>query len=113
MPVNGFDDAKNKVSVHTTVEVEAMNNAKQDQHIATTVILTAAGWNSFYQEVTVNGVTANNTVIVSPVPAIYNLYTDLKIHCVYQNDNVLGFAYDMGSSAPTTDIVVNVLILGV
>lgn len=31
MPVNGFDDAKNKVSVHTTVEIEnIVNDAKTD-----------------------------------------------------------------------------------
>lgn len=40
------------------------------------VTLTSAGWNSKTQTVTATGVTASNTVIVSPDPSGFNDYVD-------------------------------------
>ena len=72
------------------------------------VTLTSAGWNSKTQTVTATGVTASNTVIVSPDPSGFNDYVDWVIYCSAQWSNSLTFTC---TSEPAVDIVVNVVIL--
>lgn len=72
------------------------------------VTLTSAGWNSKTQTVTATGVTASNTVIVSPDPSGFNDYVDWVVYCSAQWSNSLTFTC---TSEPAVDIVVNVVIL--
>jgi hypothetical protein len=74
---------------------------------ALTVTLTAAGWVSNAQTVTVTGVTANNTIIVAPAPSSIDDYTAAGIKCTAQAANALTFEC---STAPETAISVNVLV---
>lgn len=72
------------------------------------VTLTSAGWNNNTQTVTATGVTANNTVIVSPDPSGFNDYVDWVVYCSAQWSNSLTFTC---TSEPAVDILVNVVIL--
>ena len=74
----------------------------------TTCTLTSAWWSSNSQTVSVIGVTASNTVIVSPAPADIADYADKWVYCSAQGSGTLTFGCD---TAPSGDIVVNVLIM--
>lgn len=73
-----------------------------------TVTLTSAWWSSNSQTVSATGVTASNTVIVSPAPADIADYADCGVYCSAQGSGTLTFGCD---TAPSGDIVVNVLIM--
>jgi len=73
-----------------------------------TVTLTAAWWSSNEQTVSAIGVTASNTVIVSPAPSDIADYADCGVYCSAQGSGTLTFGCD---TAPDGDIVVNVLIM--
>ena len=75
---------------------------------STTVSLTTSGWSNNSKQVTVSGVTSSNDVIVSPAPASYDDFVAAGIKCTAQSSNKLTFSY---STAPTSTITVNVLIL--
>lgn len=81
-------------------------NTKQNKAIATTATL--ASGNTAWT-VTVNGVTANNIVLVAPNAAGYAQWVDHRVRCSSQNTNTLGFTAD---TATTASITVNVVILG-
>ena len=72
------------------------------------VTLTSAWWSSSTQTVTATGVTASNTVIVSPNPSDYSDYTDAEIYCSAQWSGTLTFTC---GTTPSNDIDVNVVIL--
>lgn len=74
-----------------------------------TVTLTSAWWSSSTQTVTATGVTASNTVIVSPAPSSIADYTAWWVYCSAQGTNSLTFTCD---TDPSNDITVNVVILG-
>lgn len=78
------------------------------QQSTITVTLAAANWSS--QSITVNatGVTASNTVIISPDPSDFSDYTAAGIYCSAQGTNSLTFDCD---TTPSNDIDVNVVIL--
>ena len=73
-----------------------------------TVLLTAAGWNDKAQTVTANGVTADNTVVVSPAPASYTAYAEGAVRCTAQGSNSLTFTCD---DVPAGNITVNVTVI--
>ena len=119
MAVNGFDDAKNKVSVYTTVEIDTN---KQDKHITAQITLYAATWINDpegaiqkVQIIQVPGVTETNTVLVSPVWLFAEEYNSCKVFCLDQliisGQGCLKFACDP-DNVPENDLIVNVLILG-
>lgn len=74
----------------------------------TTCTLTSAWWSSNSQTVSATGVTASNTVIVSPAPSDIGDYADCGVYCSAQGSGTLTFGCD---KAPSGDIVVNVLIM--
>ena len=74
----------------------------------TTVSLPSSGWSSNSATVTVSGVTASNTIIVSPSSASYANYVAANVRCTAQAANSLTFACD---SVPSSTLTVNVLIL--
>lgn len=73
-----------------------------------TVTLTSAWWSSKSQTVSATGVTASNTVIVSPSPDDIADYADCGVYCSAQGSGTLTFGCD---TVPSGDIVVNVLIM--
>lgn len=83
-------------------------NAKQNALGTITVTLTAEGWSNNAQTVTAAGVTASNTVIVSPVPSAMSHYVGGGIVCTAQGANTLTFECD---TTPTSATDVNVVII--
>ena len=86
-------------------------NAKQNALGTITVTLTVEGWSNNAnnaQTVTATGVTASNTVIVSPVPSAMSDYVGGGIVCTAQGANALTFECD---TTPTSAIDVNVVII--
>lgn len=75
---------------------------------ATAPTLLAANWSSNQQTVNVTGVTASNTVIVSPAPASAVEYAACGILCTTQGTNSLTFTC---TAVPANALTVNVVIL--
>lgn len=75
---------------------------------ATSVTIAAADWSNNTAIKTVNGVTANNTVIVTYAPASKDDYTAADIYCSAQAANSLTFVC---TTTPTEAIIVNILII--
>ena len=76
-----------------------------------TVLRPASGWSgstTFQQAVTVSGVTASNTILVSPAPGDFEDYTENQVHCTAQGDNTLTFSC---AYQPSGNITVNLVIL--
>lgn len=73
-----------------------------------TVTLAAASWSSLAQTVTASGVTASNTVIVSPAAGSHNAYCEAGVYCSAQASGKLTFKC---SEKPTVALTVNVLII--
>lgn len=71
------------------------------------VTLSSSGWSNNAQTVTASGVTASNTVWVSPAPADTTKYSSAGIICTNQASNSLTFTC---TSVPTTNITVNIAI---
>lgn len=88
--------------------ISNITNDKQAKHKTVTASLTAAGWSSNSQTVTVTGVTASNTVIVSPAPADMSKYIEAEIVCTAQAANTLTFT---AVTVPTSAVSINVVIL--
>ena len=70
--------------------------------------LTASGWSNNSQTVSVEGVTATNSVIVGPAPNSADEYSGYGILCTQQSAGSLTFTADI---TPTVNIEVNILIL--
>ena len=83
-------------------------NAKQNALGTITITLTVEGWSTDAQTVTATGVTASNTVIVSPVPSAMSDYVGGGIVCTAQGANTLTFECGI---TPTSAIDVNVVIV--
>ena len=91
-----------------TSNIQNQLNAKQAKHATVSVTLNASGWSNKSQTITVNGVTASNTVIVGPAPTSVDLYGNAGIICTAQAANSLSFSCNI---VPTSNITVNVIIL--
>lgn len=100
----GFIAGKNKK------ELGPLFASKQDKHITRTVTLVVANWSNKTQTVSVDGVSATNTVIVAPAPEFYGDYVDAGIICTAQASGALTFTC---SDVPSSAISVNVVILEV
>lgn len=98
------------VSLCTTGEKYTWNNKLSTAHSALTVTLSSSSWNSSKQQsVTASGVTASNTVMVSPAPVSLAAYGEAGVYCSAQASNSLTFTYT--GSAPSSNLTVNVVIL--
>ena len=75
--------------------------------ISTTGTLVSGTWVNNSQTIMVNGVTANNTVMVSPAPISATDWSSAGILCTGQNTNSLTFTC---TSTPSANITVNVVI---
>ena len=90
-------------------EVRAALLGKQPKHSAQTITLTVADWSNNQQTISVTGVTASNTVIVSPTPASVSDYGTAGIYCSAQASGALTFTC---TAVPTAAVTVNVAIFG-
>lgn len=85
------------------------NLGAQTKHSAVTATLSASGWSNNRQTVEVLGVTADNTIFVSPAPSSYAVYTEYGVYCLEQDAGKLTFVCD---SVPNDTIIANVAIFG-
>lgn len=74
----------------------------------TAPVLVSTDWVNDSQTITVNGVTASNTVIISPAPASAADYAEAGILCTAQAANSLTFTCD---TTPSNSITLSVVIL--
>lgn len=72
------------------------------------VNLLASGWVDNVQTVAVDGVTAEQLIIVVADPSVYSPYSKCQVRCSGQAENSLTFACN---ETPTEDLIANVLIL--
>lgn len=76
----------------------------------TQVSITVANWNATTTcTKSVTGVTASNSIIVSPAPSSISDYVSAGVYCSAQASGTLTFEC---TSTPTADLVVNVMIVG-
>lgn len=75
--------------------------------ISTTAVLDSSAWDNNSQTITVNRVTDNNIVMVSPAPNSTSDWSNAGILCTAQSTNSLTFTC---SSTPNTNVLVNVII---
>ena len=96
------------ITTNTLGQVTAITETSISLYSTITVTLTSAGWSSSTQTVTATGVTASNTVIVSPAPANIQDYANAWIYASAQGSGTLTFTCE---EVPTSAITVNVLIM--
>lgn len=74
-----------------------------------TITLAAADWSDYSQTVTVEDVTANNSVLVCAAPGSQTDFMTYGVNCVAQGADELTFACQ---STPASDLTVYVMIVG-
>ena len=79
-------------------------------HKTSTATLNKASWSNNTLTVSVSGVTASNTVIVSPAPASHEAYATAGVYCSAQASGKLTFTC---KNVPSAALTVNVIVLGV
>lgn len=95
------------VTTYAWVRIDTQPEGVQ-MSVPTAPTLAVADWSSNTQTVTVNGVTASNTVIVSPAPASAVEYAACGILCTTQGTDSLTFTC---TAVPANALTVNVVIL--
>ena len=76
--------------------------------VAGALTLNAAGWSGGAQTVSVAGLAASDSVIVTPAPASRDAYINSDVRCTAQGDGMLTFT---ATTTPTAGMVINVIIL--
>jgi hypothetical protein len=89
--------------------VEARANLGAITMASTVIELAPDGWVDNKQTINVDGVTANNVVIVNPNPETENYvaYTERGIRCIEQAEGTLTFLCDI---IPSITVIVNVAV---
>lgn len=100
--------------VGTKVEFVVFKNTDSEGiKRSTTVMLDTAQWNlltdNYYQNVTVEGVTANSILIISPAPLSVENYGSFSVVALEQSNNTVRFR---AKARPTTNLNVQILNLG-
>lgn len=88
--------------------VDVALNGKQEKHKTDSVQLAASGWANNKQTVSLNGMTANTTIIVASAPENYEAYSKAGVYCSAQAEGSLTFTC---KSAPTAALTANIMIL--
>ena len=102
-------NTKNTADSALTKANNAQTTADSKATVKTiTANLSASGWSSNSQAVTVSGVSANNTVIVTPAPNSHLEYANCMVRCTAQAANKLTFTCE---EVPANALTVNVVIL--
>lgn len=97
--MNALLDAKADASLLDT---------KQEKHNVISASLPTSNWSSMEQTVTINGVTENNTIVVTPASENHTAYCEAGVYCSTQANGTLIFTC---LETPSSDLTVNVLIL--
>lgn len=98
----------NGKALSDNISLSTSDIGAQEKHNTKIVSLTASNWSNFTQTVSVSGVTANSTIVVTPAPASHAVYGEAGVYCSAQSNGTLTFAC---SETPATNLNVNVLIL--
>ena len=85
----------------------ALNNI-QAQHASLSVTIATSDWNNGTCTKTATGVTASNTVIVSPASSSYVAYGEAQVRATAQGTNQITFTC---TDVPSSSLTVNVAIL--
>ena len=101
-------DSYTRTDTDKAATPRSVNNVYKLLPVSASLTLTAAGWSSGAQTVSVAGVTADNHVIVAPAPASRDTYINSDVRCTSQGAAQLTFT---AASTPTVDVTVNVIIL--
>ena len=101
MSVDTETITKNIQEVRTIAESKTLKKER-------TATLSSSGWSNLQQTVSVDGVTADNTVIPVAAPASYMPYLENSVRCVAQAAGNLTFQC---ATVPTANVSVNILIL--
>lgn len=97
-------------SIDTLIEsISPADIGAAAQTIPATVTLSLSGWSSNKQTVSVNGVTVNSNVVVSPAPASFAAYGEAGVYCSAQASGKLTFTC---TDTPSAALTVNILIVG-
>ena len=80
----------------------------QAQHSTITITIATSDWSNGTCTKTATGVTASNTVIVSPASASYEAYGEAQVRATAQGTNQLTFTC---TDVPSSSLTVNVAIL--
>ncbi len=96
------------ITAATTLAGYGITDA-QKKHSTLTLTLAATDWSNDVITVTATGVTASNTVIVSPAPTSIEEVANSQVYCSAQGSNSLTFSCLNGS--PSENITMNVIIL--
>lgn len=109
MTIPAFPRTKVKaVSDDNGVGLNALLDAKQKKHIATSVTLLANGWSNNQQIVNLSAANSTNTLIVCSAPDNLEEYANDGVYCLRQGNGQLVFAC---TSVPKIDLVANIMIL--
>ena len=80
----------------------------EGKHTTSSVTLTASGWSSNSQTISVSGMTATLDVVVSPAPDSYEDWGNAGVFCSAQGAGTLTFSC---KEAPSSSLTANLLIL--
>lgn len=89
-------------------DVATLISGAQPKHITTICNLIVSGWSNLTQTVSVDGVTANNTVIAVPAPETFTAYGQAGVYCSAQANGSLTFKC---KTVPAESVSANILIL--
>lgn len=87
---------------------ESIQEVAEQLPISTLITLPASGWSGNSQAVAVEGVTADNTIIVSASAASQSAYSEASVSCTAQAAGTLTFTC---GTAPSTDLTVDLIII--
>jgi len=90
-------------------DVTAANLGGAVPSVTKTATLSASGWASKSQTVTVSGITASQHLVIAPAAASYVMYGECFVRCVTQTSGSLTFQCE---DVPASDLTVNILIVG-
>ena len=99
--------AVTKAKLGSDVTAAALGGAVPS--VTKTATLSASGWASKKQTVTVSGITTSQHLVIAPAPASYVAYGESMVRCVTQAANSLTFQCE---DVPTASLTVNILIVG-
>lgn len=101
------DKAVTKAKLGSDVTAAALGGAVPS--VAKTATLSASGWDSKEQTVTVSGITTSQNLVIAPAPESYVAYGESMVRCVTQAADSLTFQCE---DVPTASLTVNILIVG-
>lgn len=106
---NGGGNAVTAVTASDNILTVTKGTTFQTNIVKTSASITVANWNSgTTATISVSGVTASNTVIVSPAPASIAGWTSSGVYCSAQASGTLTFTC---TKTPTAAITVNVVVI--